>query len=118
MILSSTLGSSPRAGFFRIMLWRREKQERNALPFRCVVILRIVFLFASQDFLGNQAGVLTNRGFDLGSDIGISFEKGLGVLAALTDALAVIREPGAGLFHDTGFHAKIDQFTHLGNALA
>ena len=42
----------------------------------------------------------------------------LGVLPPLTDARAIIAEPGPGLFHQTGFDTKIDDFTHLGNALA
>jgi hypothetical protein len=36
-----------------------------------------------QDLLGDQAGVLADRHFDLGGHIGIGFEERLGILAAL-----------------------------------
>src|SRR5262245_29533026 len=52
-------------------------------------------VFAGEDFFGDQAGVLPDRGFDLGGDVGIGLEESFGVLAALSDALAVIGEPGA-----------------------
>ena len=49
---------------------------------------------------------------------GFALQEGLGVLAALAEALAVVGEPGAGLFDDAGLDAEIDQFADLGNALA
>src|SRR6516225_4629409 len=42
----------------------------------------------------------------------------LGVLAPLTDALAIIGKPGAGLLDNPGLNAEIDQLTALGYALA
>ncbi len=51
-------------------------------------------------------------------DAGIVPEKFLGVLAPLTETLAVVREPGAGLLHDTGLDAEVDQLAGLGDALA
>src|SRR5262249_8217778 len=56
--------------------------------------------------------------FDLGGNGRILLEEGLGVLAALADALAVVGEPGAGLLDDTGGGTEIDQFAGLGDALA
>src|SRR5690606_29265737 len=41
-----------------------------------------------------------------------------GVLAALADPGRVVGEPGAGLLHDPGLHAEIDQLAHLGDTLA
>src|SRR5262249_59121980 len=45
-------------------------------------------------------------------------EIGLGVLAALADALAIEGEPGARLLDDPGLDPEIDQFSRLGDALA
>ena len=45
-------------------------------------------------------------------------QEGLGVLAALADALAVIGIPGAGFLDHAGLDAKIDQFAGLRDALA
>ena len=67
-------------------------------------------VLAGENPLGNETGVLPDRRFDLGRDIGIGLEKAFGVLAALADALAVIGEPGAGFFHHAGLDAEIDQF--------
>src|SRR6201995_3404046 len=45
-------------------------------------------------------------------------EELLGVLPPLADALAVVAEPCAGLFHNSGLHAKIQKFANLADALA
>src|SRR5262245_62586971 len=55
-------------------------------------VLVLAAVFAGEDFFGDEAGVLPNRGFDLGGDVGVGLEEGLGVLAALPDALALIGE--------------------------
>src|SRR5262245_59031803 len=55
---------------------------------------------AGENLLGDQAGVLADGGFDLGGDVGVRLQERLGVFAALAEALAVIGEPGAGLFDD------------------
>ena len=49
---------------------------------------------------------------------GLSFRNALDVLAALADPLAVVGEPGAGLFDDAGLDAKVDDLAQLGDALA
>ena len=51
--------------------------------------------FAGKDLLGDQPGILPDRGFDLGGHVGIVAQEGLGVLAALADPLAVIGVIGA-----------------------
>src|SRR2546430_9333184 len=48
----------------------------------------------------------------------MSTQMGLRVYPALTDALAVIGEPGTGVLDNAGLNAEIDQFTALGYALA
>src|SRR5581483_612569 len=48
----------------------------------------------------------------------VLLEIGLGILAALADALAVEGEPGAGLLDDPGLDPEIDEFAGLGDALA
>src|SRR5580700_8118129 len=85
--------------------------------FRRVVVLGGFALLASENLLGDDAGILPDRHFDFGRDIGIGLEEAFGVLAALADALAVIGEPGAGFLHDAGLDAEIDQFAVLGDAL-
>src|SRR5438034_2219314 len=78
----------------------------------------VLALLAGEDSLGNEAGVLPDRGLDLGGDVGIGLEERLGVLAALADALAVIGEPGARLLDDARLHAEVDQLAALRHAFA
>src|SRR5215203_1396411 len=58
-----------------------------------------------QDAVGQQAGVLADETLDPVGDLGIVAQELLRVLAALAQALAVIGEPGAGLFDDAGLDA-------------
>src|SRR3954451_20110164 len=71
-----------------------------------------------QDAVGDQAGVLADRGLDLVGDGWIVWPEALGVLAGLAAALAVGGEPGARLLHDAGLHAEVDQLADLRDALA
>src|SRR5205085_5486263 len=71
-----------------------------------------------ENLLGDQAGVLADRGLDLGGHVGVGLQEGFGVLAALAEALAVIGEPGAGLFDHAGLDAEVEDLAHLGDALA
>jgi len=43
---------------------------------------------------------------DFVCDLGVLLEEGLGVLAALAEALAVVGEPGAGFLDDAGLEAR------------
>src|SRR6478735_6917449 len=83
--------------------------------FRGVVVLG---LFAAHDLVGEQACILPDGSFDRTGNVGVALEKGFRVLATLADALAVVGEPGAGLFDHAGLDAEIDQLAHLGDALA
>src|SRR5262249_61950021 len=73
---------------------------------------------ARHDLLGDEAGILTDRGLDLLRHVRILLEECLGVLAALTDALAVIGKPGARLLDHAGLDAEIDELAGLRYALA
>src|SRR5436190_8684784 len=73
---------------------------------------------AGQNLLGDQAGVLADRSLDLGGNVGVGLQEGFRVLAALAETLAVIGEPGAGLFDDAGLDAEIEDLAHLGDALS
>src|SRR5262249_9126330 len=64
----------------------RCRGETRALPFRGVLVVVFVRLFAGENLLGDQAGVLADRDLDLAGDVGIFLEKDLGILAALADA--------------------------------
>src|SRR5271156_4284015 len=89
------------------------------LSFRRVVVLLGSFgLLAGENLFGDDAGILPDRRFDFCRDVGIGLEERFRVLAALTDALTVIGEPGAGFFDDAGLDAEIDQFAVLGDAFA
>ena len=70
--------------------------------------------------LGQRRALLRrgSRKLDLLGDVGIFAQEGLGVLAALAEALAVIGEPGAGLLDDAVLDAVVEQFTRLGDTLA
>src|SRR5262249_57460929 len=83
--------------------------------FRRVLVLA---LLAGENSLGDEAGILPDRGLDLGGDVGVGPEEGLGVLAALADALAVVGEPGARLFDHARLDADIDQLAALRHAFA
>src|SRR5215468_10556314 len=83
--------------------------------FRRVLVLA---LLAGEDSLGDEAGVLPDRGLDLGGDVGVGLEEAFGVLAALADALAVVGEPGARLFDHARLDAEIDQLAALRHAFA
>src|SRR5215813_14804044 len=83
-------------------------------------LLRLVLarlLGAGEDLLGDEAGVLADRGFDLGAHVGVVLEERLGVLAALADALRVVGEPGARLLHHAGLHPEVEDLAGLGDAL-
>src|ERR1700694_2628554 len=73
---------------------------------------------AGQDLLGDQAGVLADRRLDFCGHVGVGLEERLGVLTALAEPLAVIGEPGAGFLDNAGLDAEIENFAHLGDALA
>src|SRR5262245_60988980 len=80
-------------------------------------VLVLAAVFAGEDFFGDEAGVLPDRGFDLGGDVGIGLEESLGVLAALSDALAVVGEPSARFFDHARFHPEIDELRALRDAV-
>src|SRR6266702_1676886 len=65
---------------------------------RRLVAVGVALGAAGENLLGDQAGVLADRGLDLDGDVGIGLQERFRVLAALAEALAVIGEPGAGLF--------------------
>src|SRR5215813_2674697 len=83
---------------------------------RAVVVT--VLALAGEDLLGDQAGVLADRGLDLVADVRVALEEILRVLATLADALAVVGEPGARLLDHAGLDAEVDDLAHLGDALA
>src|SRR6188474_2999307 len=55
--------------------------------------------------LRGQAHVRAETRFDRAGDLLVLLEEGAGVLTALAETLAVVREPGAALFHDVALHA-------------
>src|SRR3954470_22031755 len=80
---------------------RRRRQRRSIVGrLRAFGIAVVAFALAGQDLLRDQAGILPDRGFDLGGHVRIGLQERLGILATLTETLAVIGEPGAGLLDD------------------
>src|SRR4051794_767358 len=73
---------------------------------------------AGENLLRDQPGILPDRRLDLRGHVGIGLQERLRVLAALAEPLAVIGEPGTGFFHNAGLDAEIEDFAHLGDALA
>src|SRR5215212_4290285 len=55
---------------------------------------------------------------DLSQDLRVLFQHRLSVFPALTQAFALIRKPGATLFHGTLRHRKIEQIAFARNAFA
>src|SRR5262249_39663164 len=55
---------------------------------------------------------------DGSQDVWVLFEELLGVLAPLTEPLAAVRKPRAGLFDDAPVDREIDQITGSGDAFA
>src|SRR5215212_1688145 len=64
----------------------------RGLPLRGIVLVVVLFL-AGQNLLGDQPRIRPHGGFDLGGDVGVVLQEGLGVLAPLPDTLTVIGEP-------------------------
>ncbi len=61
-----------------------------------ISIVAVVILHRTMaDFCSNQTGIGPDGRFNLIGHIGVLFEEGLGIVAALTDALAVIGIPRA-----------------------
>src|SRR5215813_4494945 len=81
-------------------------------------VLVVGFLAAVHQGAGEDAGILADLLLNGPGDLGMFLEIGLGVLAALADALAVIGEPRARLLDDAGLLTEIDQFAGLAHALA
>src|SRR5262249_37730619 len=86
----------------------------------CLVGVDVVarFLLAGENLFADAAGILPDRGFDLRHHVGVRFQEGLGVLAALADALAVVGEPGTRLLDHTSLDAEVQNFSGLGDTLA
>src|SRR5712672_3760723 len=103
---SSAKSAAPRPGHERWSLLRR------------LLAVGVALGTARQNLFGDQAGVLADRRLDLGGHVGIGLEERLRILAALAEPLAVIGEPGAGFLDDAGLDAEIENFSHLGDALA
>src|SRR5262245_50271909 len=74
------------------------RQINKVSLLRRLLALGVGLALSGENLLGDQAGILPDRGLDLGRDVGVGFQKRFGVLAALAEALAVIGEPGAGFF--------------------
>src|SRR5207302_1569687 len=66
------------------------------------------------DFLGAAA----DRVFDAPGDVGIFLEIDFGVLAALSDAHAVIAEPGARFLDQAGLDPEVEDLADLRNPFA
>src|SRR5262249_9006965 len=100
---------------------RRNNAVRRPIilsSFGSLIVVVLLLTLARHDRFRDQTGILSHRSLNLAGDVRVFLEKLLGVLASLTNALAVVREPGAGFLHDAGFDAEIDQFAGLGDALA
>src|SRR5258705_10708295 len=67
---------------------------------------------AGENLLGDEAGILPDRGLDLRGHVGVGLQERLRILAALAEALAAIGDPGAGLFDDAGLCAAVEDFAH------
>src|SRR5262249_31105619 len=66
----------------------------------------------------NETGVLADGLLDDTGDIGVVAQELLGVLAALADALAAVREPRPRLLHHTGGGAEVDELADLRDPFA
>src|SRR3954470_11111029 len=54
---------------------------------------------------------------DAGEEVFVLFQELAGVFTALSDALGLVAEPGAGLLHDIVVHGEIEQVAFTRNAL-
>src|SRR5690606_18730515 len=77
-----------------------------------------VILRRAHQRLGDDAGIGADLLLDRLRHGGVLAQEILGVLAALADALAIVGKPGTRLLDDVGLHAEVDEFAHLGHALA
>src|SRR5690606_13071876 len=76
-----------------------------------------VFFRALIRLYGKRREFGAQGGFQLRRDRRILLEVLARVLLALTDPLVVVAVPGAGLVHQLGVHAHVDQFALAADAL-
>src|SRR5215470_20036848 len=98
---TSLLGARHSSGAFIVKGEGRAALECRA-PSALRSILVVGFLAAVHQGAGEDAGIRADLLLDGLGDLGMFLEIGLGVLAALPDALAVIGEPRARLLDDAG----------------
>src|SRR5215813_3199808 len=92
--------------------------HNRALSFLSLALVVFFGILARHDLLGDETGILADGGLDLLRHIRILLEEGLGVLAALADALAVIGKPGARFLDHARLDAEINELARLRYALA
>ena len=88
-----------------------QQERRQSSP----AVVRIVGRRMRQS-LADEARILADQGLDLGRHVLVGLKEILGVLAALADAIAVERVPGARFLDDAGLGTQIDQLARLGDA--
>src|SRR5215208_3366290 len=69
-------------------------------------------LLLDQQLVDDETSVGANGLFDGGGNLRVLLEERFGVLAALTDAVAVVGEPGAGFLDDADLRPEVDELAH------
>src|SRR4051812_24347862 len=88
----------PAALLGTVVMGPRLRGDDNMSILRRLLAVGVALRGACENLLGDQPGILPDRGLDLARHVGVGLEERFGVLAALAETLAVIGEPGAGFF--------------------
>ena len=78
----------------------------------CVVGRDVAYIIGLK-IMHQESRIIADLALDLGCDFRILFQEGLGVLATLAEALAVIGELGARLLDHPGFDTEVDELAHI-----
>src|SRR5882757_4296038 len=94
-------------------VWRGVAAARLFGRFRLVI-----FGWRDHQRVRDDTGLFAHLGLDRVRHVGMIAQELLGILAALTDPLARVAEPGARLLDDAGLDAEVDQFADTADPLA
>src|SRR6185436_19900529 len=84
----------------------------------CTSVARLLRRRGCTHDVGLQPVLLANLGLDLGGDVLVLLQEVARVLASLSDALALVRVPGARLLEDAFLGGDVEQLALFRDALA
>ena len=92
------------------------RYKNRIFPERCLIFADGFVFVVAHHFHRQVAGVRADFVFDLVGNFRMVAQEYLGVFPPLAEFFALIGEPCAGFFDQTGFDAEVDQLAGFGNA--